>query len=294
MLLFVDPDRAFRAEAADALQRAGFDVVEVEDAAAAREHLEAEDSIDCLVTEQRLPDGTGLALVREAREHFPDTASILCTDASLDEIDTEAFGDVVAEYLSKTDAETPEELVELVEHSVTFRSQTAYPLPEDEDARLAALERYAGDPEALGDSVDRLTELATELFDVNAATVGVVDEHEQRFLSCHGIALDPIDREETVCTYAILDADVTVVEDTSEDPRFEQNAELRAAGIRFYASAPVHSPEGHPIGTFCVYDDEPRSFTARERELLGLLADEVADQLVLRRELREAGGEADA
>lgn len=293
MLLFVDPDTAFRGEAADALQHADFDVVEVDDAAAAREHLEAGEPIDCLVTEQRLPDGTGLELVREVRERSPDTACILCTEASLDEVDTGTFGDVVAEYLSKTDAETLDELVEVVQHSVAFRTQTAYPLPESEDARLTALERYAADPEALGDSVDRLTELATELFDVNAAAVGLVDEHEQRFLSCQGIALDPIDREDTVCTYAILEPDVTVVEDTNDDPRFDQNEGLRAAGIRFYASASVRSPEGHPIGTFCIYDDEPGSFSARQRELLELLAAEVGDQLVLRRELREARGETD-
>lgn len=293
MLLFVDPDADFRAEAADALRDADFEVVGVDDAAAAREHLDVTDGPDCLVTEQVLPDGTGLELVCEARERSPDTACILCTDVPITDIDTEAFGDVVAEYLPKDDSEFPEPLVELVDHSVAFRTQTAYPLPENEDARLAALERYAVDPEVLGDSVNRLTELATELFGVNAAAVGLIDEHEQRFLGCHGTALDPLPREKTVCTYAILDTDVTVIEDVREDPRFDHNEGLRTADIRFYASAPVRSPDGHAIGTFCIYDDEPRSFDDRGRELLELLAAEVADQLVLHREPRETRGESD-
>lgn len=293
MLLFVDPDDEFRAAAADALRDADFEVVEVDDAAAAREHLNLTEGPDCLVTEQALPDSTGLELIREAREHAPDTACILCTDVALEEIDTEAFGDVVAEYLAKDGPDIHEELLGLVEHSVAFRTQTAYPLPENEDARLAALERYAVDPEVLGDSVDRLTELATELFGLNAAAVGLIDEREQRFLGCHGVALDPLPREETVCTYAILEDGVTVIQNVQDDPRFDSNDGLETANIRFYASAPVRSPDGHAIGTFCVYDDERQSFDERDRELLELLAAEVADQLVLHRERRETRSETD-
>ena len=246
----------------------------------------ADGGVDCLVTEQALPDSSGLELVREARERSPDTACILCTDIPLETIDTEAFSDVIAEYVSKDDPAFSEALVDLVEHNLAFRSQTAYPLPENEEARLAALDRFAANPEAVGGSVDRLTEVATELFDLNAAAVGIVDEREQRFLGCHGITLEPMDREDTICTYAILDADVTVIEDTREDPRFADNRGLEAAKIRFYASAPVRTPDGQAIGTFCVYDSEPRSFDDRDRELLHLLADEVMDQLVLRRRLR--------
>lgn len=73
-----------------------------------------------------------------------------------------------------------------------------------------------------------------------------------------------------------------------------QNKGLTAAGIRFYASAPLVSPDGHPIGTVCVYDDERREFDDSDRELLQLLADEAMDQLLLRRRLRDAGGEVDA
>jgi GAF domain-containing protein len=270
MLLFADPDPSFRTEAADALRDAGFEVVEVEDVAAAREHLDVNEveGPACLVTEQELPDGTGLELVREARERSPNTACILCTNVALEEIDTEAFGDVVVEYLPKADANTPGELVELVEHSVEFRSQTTYPLPDNEDGRLNAVERYSVDPEELGDSLDRLTELATAQFET-------------------------VPREGTVGTYAILEPEVTVVEDVGEDPRFDQNDGLHVSEMQFYASAPIHTPEGDAIGTFSVYDARPRSFDARERHLLELLAAEAAEQLVLRRELRAARGDAD-
>jgi GAF domain-containing protein len=289
MLLCVDSDAASREATAESLREAGFAVVQAGSVAAARDYVE--DDLDALVTEQALPDGAGLELVREVRETVPDTPCVLFTGQPIEEIDTAAFEDLVVEYLPKDAPDARAELVDLVEHSLSFRSQTAYPLPENEEARLAALERYAVYPDALGGSFDRLTELATELFDVNAAAVGLIDAHEQRFLACHGVSFDPIDREETVCTHTILDADVTVIEDVQADPRFAENEGLREADIRFYASSPMLTPDGEAIGTFCVYDDSPREFSERDRELLSMLGDEAMDQLTLRRRLRE--GEAD-
>ena len=285
MLLCVDADAAARRRTAETLRETGFDVTEASSLDVAREHVA--DAPDAVVTEQSLPDGTGLELVREVREAVPDTPCVLFSDMSIGEIDTEAFADVVVEYVPKDAPDARAELVDLLEHSLAFGSQTAYPLPENEESRLAALERYAVDPTALGASFDRLTELATELFDVDAAAVGLIDAHEQRFLACHGISLDTMDREDTVCTYAILDDDVTVIEDVRADPRFEENEGLQASEIRFYASTSLRTPEGEAIGTFCVYDDTPREFSARDRELLDLLGEEAMEQLTLRRRLRE-------
>jgi len=292
MILCVDPDEDGRAATAAALATAGFDVREVGSVAAATDAIEADGGLDCVVTEHDLPDGSGLDVLERARDAAPDAACVLFTDTPIERVDTAAVGDLVAEYLSKSEPNARDRLVALVDHSLAFRDQTAYPLPDDEDARIAALDRYAADSETLDGALDRLTELATALFDAEAAAVGLVDAHEERFLSCVGVALDALDREDTVCTYAILDEEVTVVEDTLDDPRFEDNERLRAAGLRFYASAPLETPEGRSIGTFCVFDSQPTTFDPRQRELLGLLADEAMEQLELRRRLRvDEGGE---
>ncbi|MFB6233841.1 MAG: GAF domain-containing protein [Halopenitus sp.] len=293
MILCVDPDPSDLAATREALGP-DFETVGATSLGDARATLSGDVGVDCVVTEYDLPDGTGLELVREVRESFPDAACIVFTDRPIEQIDTAAFGNVVSEYLRKEGAGGHEELRDLVEHSLAFDSQTAYPLPKDEDARLAALERYAADPEALGDLIDRLTEIATELFGVNSAAVGLVDEHHEQFLSCHGASFDPLDRDASICTYTILEDDVTVVEDVQADPRFEENEGLAAANIRFYAGAPIVTPDGHPIGTFCLQHGESRTFSDRDRELLELFAAETMDQLELRRRLREVdGGESD-
>ena len=289
MILCVDPDPSASERTRAALADAGFAVDRVGSVADARARLDDGRAIDCVVSEYDLPDGTGLELFETARYLAPDAACVLFTARTLSDVDSSAFGDVVAEYVRKTGGGRTE-LVDVVEHALAFRSQTAYPLPEDEDARVAALEQYAVDASALDESLDRFTELATALFDVNASAIGLVDTHHQEFLSCHGVAFDPIDREETVCTYALLDDDVTVIEDVADDPRFEDNEGLAAANIRFYASAQLVTPDNQAIGTFCIYDDEPRGFADRDRDLLEMLADQAMEQLVLRRRLSDATG----
>lgn len=139
----------------------------------------------------------------------------------------------------------------------------------------------------MGESIDRLSELATATFDTRSAAVGLVDAHEERFLSCYGASFDPLDREETICTYTILnEGEVTVVEEVSTDPRFSENEGLAAAGIEFYAGAPIVTSDGYAIGVFCLHDAESRSFSTRERELLMLFAEETMEQLELHRRLR--------
>lgn len=285
MILCVDPDETAGRATTETLTAAGFETTRATSASEARETLADEPRLDCLVTEYDLPDGTGLEVVETARTTAPDLPAVVFTDADLSTV-APSESDVIVEYLGKDTPDAREELAELVDHTVSFLSQTAYPLPDDEDARLAALDRYTDAPETLEASLDRLTELAVALFDVASAGVGLVDAHHERFLSCHGASFDDVDREETVCTYAILDDDLTVIEDLDDDPRFTGQA---AAGLGFYAGAPLVTPDGQAIGTFCVHDTEPRPFDDRERALLWTLADETMATLETHRRLADPG-----
>jgi GAF domain-containing protein len=286
VILCVDPDEAARAATREALVDAGFETRAGASVADGRDALDGA-TVDCLVTEYELPDGTGLDLVRTVRERSPDTACVLFTDTPLDDVDTASFGGAVAEYLRKDATDARDELAALVEHSLSFLSQTSYPLPTDEDARLAALERYAATPEALDGALDRLTTLAAGVFGVDQAFVGLVDAHHERFLSCFGADYEDAPRENTICTHAILDHEVTVFEDVPDDPRFASNPLVAQAGIGFYAGAPLVTDDGQAIGTFCVLDDDPREFGAEERRRLAMFAAEAMDQLSLRRRLRD-------
>ncbi|WP_424017757.1 GAF domain-containing protein [Halorientalis pallida] len=291
-VLYADGDEESRTATAKALSTAGLDVHEAATLDAATETL-ATTAVDCVVTAYDLSDGHGLELFATVRETTPDTPCILFTDVTTSEIDTTAFEGLVAEYLPSGTPNAAERLRELIDELVTRRSQVGYPLPDDEDARLAALERYDVEDAATQAALDRLTKLAAHHVDVDKVFIGVVGEHEERFISCQGADLDPLERENTMCTHAIIEPDVMVVEDTHEDARFEHNDALDRLDIRSYVGAPLHSPDGAALGSFCLTDDEPREFTDDEISFIRLLADEAAEQLNLRRKLRAAQREVE-
>lgn len=288
-VLCIDPDESERSATCRALREGTeLSVVGCDSLATARGSLV--DSVGCVVTEYELPDGTGLDLLEHVRDVAPDTACVLYTDVDPDDVDTSEAGMAIMEYLQKTGDGDREALVGLVNHVISFRTQTSYPLPDDEEARLEALAQYTERPEDLRDSLRRLSEIAAETFGVDMAVVGIMEEHEQEFIACYGTPEVSLDREDAVCTYAMLEDGVTVIEDLIEDPRVEHMAEdLREVGLRFYASADVVTPDGFKIGTFCLYHDEPRSLAGREREVLELFAEEAMDQIELRR-LAAGGG----
>lgn len=240
--------------------------------------------VDCVVTEYDLPDGTGVELVATLRAVAPDTGAILVTDAPPARIAAESTGGPVAEFVPKGVPEVGPRVVQLVKHTAASRSQTSYPLPPEERARLATLSTIDLDDELLGRAVKRVTELAAEHFVVPQSSVNIISERTQEFLASTGGELEPTPREDSACTYTILDDGVSVIEDVAADPRFTDVEGVEESGVRFYAGATLTTREGHAVGTLCVYDDEPRVFGEADRAYLSLLADEVADWLEVARE----------
>jgi hypothetical protein len=77
-------------------------------------------------------------------------------------------------------------------------------------------------------------------------------------------------RKLAFCAHAIASTkDCLVVSDATKDPRFQDNPRVTGLpGIRFYAGAPLISPEGYKLGTFCVIDTKPRSFSLEDEKSL--------------------------
>lgn len=288
-VLCVDADESARERTMRALSSTdGLTPTGCDSVTAAEEALDSA-LFDCLVTEYELPDGTGLDVVAAARAVHPDIGCVLFTNASFAEIDTSETAHAVVDYLQKETPADYEYLPELVESVTTARTHTAYPLPDDEGARLAAVASYDVDGLATTDAFDRLTELAALQFEARFAFVGLVDAHEERFVSCYGAEWESLAREKTICTYAILEEDVTVIEDVQRDPLFETNEVLRELDIRSYAGAKITGPDGEVVGMFCVLDDQPRTYAEDERTALTLFAAEASEQLELRSRLADAG-----
>jgi hypothetical protein len=275
-----DPDETERTATVDALTAAALDAVGATSVA----DVEAlvDESVDCVVTTFGFPDGNAFDVVDAVRLAHNDCVCILFTDESPADL-PRGRPDQVVEYVPRSVPDARERLVDVVSLAAAEATQAAFPVPEGEDDRLAAVREYDVDALAAEETFSRLTALIASHFDIDVAFVGLVDEHDEQFVACEGANWRTLAREDSICTHTILSDEVMVVEDTREDPRFSANDRLVELGIRSYAGARITDEAGHSLGAVCCIDDEPRSYTRAEREDLRRFADEVEEQLSLRR-----------
>lgn len=94
-----------------------------------------------------------------------------------------------------------------------------------------------------------------------------------------------------MCAVVFREPGHTVVRDATLDDRFAGNPFVtgEVANVRFYASSPLITPSGVPIGTVCIFDEEPRELPEDESAALALIAHQIVDVLELRRLTRELG-----
>jgi GAF domain-containing protein len=162
------------------------------------------------------------------------------------------------------------------------------PVPNHERKRLEVLWEYDvldTVPEAV---FDDLTELAADICEVPIALISLVDEDRQWFKSKVGITSSETTRDMSFCSHAIRQEGLFVVPDAANDERFKRNPlVVDETLIRFYAGAPLVTPDGHALGTLCVLDKVPRELRPEQKQALRVLAHHVVSQLELRRHARE-------
>lgn len=280
LVVVADADR--RDRVAEALADAGFEVTTADSVASARDAVD-DHYFEAVVTGYHLPDGDGLDVLGYARDVRPDTVCVLYTPTQPEDVDTTTHPSLVIEYVDASRPTAVDTLVDNVRTAIRHRAHTSYPLPKDEDDRLAILGEYLDLKEDAREGFDRLARIAELSLDTAVAFVGLLDRHVEHVVVCRGADWTTVEREESVCTYGILTEGLTVVEDLADDPRFSDHDYVTVRGLRFYAGAPLVTRDGYRIGMLCVMDDEPRTLDESERELLELLADEAMEQLDLRR-----------
>jgi len=158
------------------------------------------------------------------------------------------------------------------------------PVPSNEEARLQAVKGSGILNTAPERSYDQLTELAAYICNAPLAILTLIDSDRQWFKSKVGLTFTETSRDVAFCAHTILGHDLLVVQDAKKDQRFADNPlVISEPHIRFYAGAPLITPEGHALGTLCVLDYVPRQLSEEQREALRALSSQAVAQIELRR-----------
>jgi GAF domain-containing protein len=161
-------------------------------------------------------------------------------------------------------------------------------IPHHERQRLKVLWQYDVLDTVPEEIFDDLTELAAGICEAPIALISLVDENRQWFKSKVGMTVGETSRDVSFCAHAIQQEGLFIVPDATRDDRFANNPLVVSdPKIRFYAGAPLVTPDGHALGTLCVIDKVPRQLRPEQQQALRVLARHVMTQLELRRHARE-------
>jgi len=141
------------------------------------------------------------------------------------------------------------------------------------DKRTAVIEALAILGSGPEERFDRITRMAHEAFDVPLTFLNLVHHDLVTTQSTFGWHQgSSVPASEQFCASTVLTREPMVIPDASLDARFAHTAAVAEHGIRFYAGAPLTMVDGTRVGTLCLMDAVPRTFSPDDVALLGDLA----------------------
>lgn len=138
-------------------------------------------------------------------------------------------------------------------------------IPQDEAARLDALQRLAILDTGEEDFFEDIADTARQLIGAPIVLVTFIDESRQWFKARRGMPVAGGPRDSAFCAHTILSDAPLLVGDARGDARFRGNPAVTAdPGIASYLGVALKLACGARPGTICVGDASPRTWTPQD------------------------------
>lgn len=146
------------------------------------------------------------------------------------------------------------------------------------------------------ESFDFFTRMASRLVATPFAFATIVDENRSFWKSSFGLPPGSPRQntvEESFCRYVIQTGRELVVNDARVDEITKNNVSIQSMGVLAWAGFPIRAPDDEILGTFCVVDTQPRTWTEYEINIIEAFALAISREIALRFALTQAKLEKD-
>ena len=159
--------------------------------------------------------------------------------------------------------------------------------PRTEATRLLALEQLQILDTGPEKEFDDLAHLAAQVCATPFAVISFADRDREWFKSAVGLPVRELPRAVSFSADALQHREIHVLPDLASDSRFLHNPLVSGdPKLRFYAAAPLLTPEGFAVGMLGVCDRTPRELSPPQLDGLRALARQVMAQIELKRRRR--------
>lgn len=122
-----------------------------------------------------------------------------------------------------------------------------------------------------------MLEMTAKALDVPASTISAVSDthHDVRLayaLPRQAVATGPVPLSHSLCKHVVAMGRPLVVRDAWNHPLVRNSQALRESGVVAYIGEPLHDEAGTPVGSFCVFDDTARQWTATQCRIMSINA----------------------
>lgn len=147
---------------------------------------------------------------------------------------------------------------------------------QQENIRLEAVREFLDMEYDQASEFQDIVNFAAELCGTPVALITLLDKDINWVKVRTGIDAPAMPRETSFCQYTIQSDGLTIIPDTLEDRRFDNNPLVHEPPhVRFYAGAPLIIKGGIRLGSLCLFDAKPNNISKIQQKALAVMARQV-------------------